>query len=35
MIATACVVAGAVLSEHLILDELAAVKLGYVPGAGH
>lgn len=29
------VVAEAILSEHLILGELAAMKLGYVLGAGH
>ena len=35
MIDAAGVVAEAVLSEHLTLGELAAMKLGYVLGAGH
>lgn len=35
MLGAACVVAGEVLSEHLILDELTAMKLGYVPKARH
>ena len=35
MIDAAGVVAEAVLSEHLTLGELAAMKLGYVLGAGY
>lgn len=35
MLGAACVVAGEVLSEHLILDEWTAMKLGYVPKARH
>ena len=35
MIDAAGVVAEAILSEHLTLGELAAMKLGYVLGAGH
>ena len=35
MIDAAGIVAEAVLSEHLTLGELAAMKLGYVLGAGH
>ena len=35
MIDASGVVAEAILSEHLILGELAAMTLGYVLGAGH